>query len=121
MGINWKALKAKKEQELPAVVEADRKVGIGRKKRINRITDQVERAIFDLCEKQKAGTTETYSIPHSEPTFKAFIDNIFGEDGWKMDEEIKLAVREKIVDRLTAQGIDCKPVKGWHQVRIKLP
>jgi len=114
MVVNWKALKEIKQQELPAA-EADRKA------RIEKITDKVEKRIFRQCKYQEAGTSVNYSIPNSGEGFTDFWCYFFDLDDWRWDEDIKAEVGQKIVDRLTAQGIDCKPVKGWHRVEIRLP
>ena len=62
-----------------------------------------------------------YSIPRVREFFSGCLRHVLGAEDWRFDEGIKEEVGQNILDRLTGQGIDCKPVEGYHQVSIKLP
>lgn len=114
MSIDWKGLKEKKQQELPAAE-------ITRKRRLEDITNKVEKRIYKQCKRQEPGTTVRYSTVIHPDDFEAMWTHMTEGGHWSWDDGIKSAVCENIIDRLTSQGVTCKKVEGGYSVEITLP
>lgn len=118
---DWKGLKEKKQQELPAAEITRKKREERYQKRILKITDTVERNIYKSCKHQEAGTTVMYNITDHGSVLGFLKDMFLLINDWTWYDEIKTQVEQNIVDRLTAQGIRCEKVEDIYFVKITLP
>lgn len=114
MKIDWKGLRQQKLDELPAAE-------IARQKYLDKITNDVEKMIYKKCKRQVAGTTERYSTVIQASSTENLVCFFTDTGHWSWDEEIKKAVLNSLVDRLTKAGINVKKVKGWFRIDVTLP
>lgn len=114
MKIDWKGLRQQKLDELPAAK-------ITRQKYLDKITNDVEKMIYKKCKRQEAGTTVCYSTVISSTSTENLICFFTDTEHWSWDEDIKEAVINGLVERLTKAGITVKKVEGWFRIDITLP
>lgn len=114
MKIDWKGLKYQKELEIPAAEIARQKRENEFNKRVDRITDTVEKNLYKACKNQEAGVPVEYNILEMGSFWDSVQDSLFMMNNWTWEWDVKDEVLAGIIRRLENESVTVTKKEGQY-------